>query len=111
MMRADIVNGLYETAGSIAIWFNVRKLYQDKIVKGILWKPFIFWSSWSVWNCYYYPHLHQWFSFAGGASLCIANIVWTSMAAYYMRPKKSKLPPLQLDAPVNPSEVLNGDFQ
>jgi len=88
-MTPDLINGLYETFGSIAIWVNVRKLIQDKIVKGCHWQPMIFWSSWSCWNLYYYPHLGQWLSFSGGCSLVVANITWTALAAYYMLRSKS----------------------
>lgn len=88
-LSADTVNGIFEMSGSLAIWANVFKLLQDKTVKGCHWQPMIFWSSWSLWNLYYYPHLGQWLSFTGGCSLAVANVVWTFLAAYYMLRSKS----------------------
>lgn len=87
-LSPDAINGCYESLGSLAIWANVHKLWQDKVVLGAHWQSMIFWSSWSMWNLYYYPVLHQWFSFSGGCSLALANVVWTALAAYYMLRRK-----------------------
>lgn len=87
MIRPDLINGVFEATGSVAVWANVRRLYRDKIIKGVCWQPMVFFSSWGVWNLYYYPHLGQWLSFLGGISIALANIVWTAMAVYYLRRK------------------------
>jgi hypothetical protein len=35
------------------------------------------------WNLFYYPHLDQWLSFAGGVLIVLANTVWIAMAVHY----------------------------
>jgi len=90
MTIADGINGLYEAAGSLAIWLNVRAILRDKQIKGIHIAPMIFFTSWSFWNLYYYPHLQQWLSFAGGVSIVAANTVWTGLALYFGRKKSAR---------------------
>ena len=82
-MSVDTINGTFEAVGSLAVWFNVRQLLKDKFVAGCRWELSSFFTSWSAWNLYYYPHLGQWMSLVGGLSLCAANAVWFSLALYY----------------------------
>jgi hypothetical protein len=89
LSRPDLVNGVFEIVGSLAIWGNVRALYLDKMVRGSRWYMMVFFTSWGYWNMFYYPHLNQWLSFAGGCSLAIANTVWTALAAYYVTRRRS----------------------
>lgn len=79
----DLINGLFEIAGAVAVWRNVVKLYKDKQIRGVDWRLWIFFSSWGIWNLYYYPSLDQWFSTIGGAIMVIANLVWVFLAIKY----------------------------
>jgi hypothetical protein len=72
----DVVNGLFEFGGSLMLWRNVYQLYKDKMVRGVHWGPTAFFMSWGFWNLYFYPHLDQIWSFAGGISIVLANTVW-----------------------------------
>ena len=80
----DLINGLFESGGSIVIWLNVLKLYKDRVVKGVYYPIWIFYSWWGLWNLYYYPSLGQWISFTAGLAIVAGNIVWSIMAFYYM---------------------------
>ena len=80
----DLINGLFESIGSIAIWLNVIRLYQDKKIAGINISTTVFFTSWGLWNMYYYPSLGQWLSFWGGLSMCVANSIWIAMSLYYV---------------------------
>jgi hypothetical protein len=86
----DIINGLFEVGMAIAIFFSLRRLYEDKGVKG--WSVFsVIWpTSWGYWNLYYYPRLHQWFSLVGGIFVVMANTAWIIMALYYRKRKENK---------------------
>lgn len=75
-MSPDLFNGLFEFCGSLMLWRNVYQLYKDKMVRGVHWGPTGFFFSWGLWNLFYYPNLHQWWSFTGGLSIVIANGVW-----------------------------------
>ena len=67
------------------IWRNVYQLYLDKMVRGVHRLPVGFFAAWGFWNLFYYPHLDQWWSFAGGVSIVIANVVWVIQMLHYGR--------------------------
>lgn len=80
----DIVNGLFEGSGGIFIAVSVRKLYKQKIVRGVSAVPVGFFSAWGYWNLFYYPHLGQWASFSGGLGIVIVNTIWLCQIVYYL---------------------------
>ena len=83
MNISDFINGGYEFFGSIAVWVNVIAIYKDKKYAGVRIAPFVFFTSWSVWNLYYYPHLNQWISLIGGFSIMLANVAYLTMMIKY----------------------------
>ena len=88
MNWADVVNGLFEFLAGFMVLLHCRTLYKDKLVRGVnLWAT-IFFSSWGIWNLYYYPSLGQWFSFFGGLGIVSANVLWVGMMIYYKRKEK-----------------------
>lgn len=84
-MSPDVFNGFFEFAGSIMVWNNVDRLYKDKKVKGVSIATTGFFTSWGLWNLFYYSNLNQWCSLIGGISLAVANVVWFSQMIYYRR--------------------------
>lgn len=82
-MWPDIVNGLYELIGGFMIFLSVAKLHQDKQVRGVSFWPVLFFASWGFWNLFFYPNLDQWFSFAGGCVIVVANVIWLGQMWYY----------------------------
>lgn len=89
-MTPDTINGMFEALGAMLIWFNIVRLHEDKIVRGIHWVPPVFFVSWGYWNLYYYPHLEQWVSFVAGVFLVIANTIWVVQMIYYKRKETAK---------------------
>lgn len=86
MTIPDLVNALFEAAGGIMVWTNVRALARDRQVKGVnVWATVLF-NAWGIWNLWYYPHLGQWASFAGGLVIVSANTCWIWLAWKY-RPR------------------------
>lgn len=84
----DAINGMFELVGSALIWLNVKQLYRDKMFRGVAIAPTAFFDCWGMWNLYYYPHLGQWVSFAGGCSMVVANFVWVCQMIHYGRGEK-----------------------
>lgn len=82
----DIVNGLFEAGGGIAIWLgNVRSILRDKQLRGAShWATWLF-TAWGFYNLFYYPHLGQWASFLGGCVIVTGNIAWISLAWRYRK--------------------------
>ena len=84
-MIPDHFNALFEFVGGCMIWMNVVAVYRDKKVAGVRWWTTGFFAAWGLWNIFYYPHLDQWWSFAGGLWIVAANIVWVAMLAHYSK--------------------------
>lgn len=84
-MTPDLINGLFEFTGAIMLSRNVVQLHRDKMVKGVHWNATAFFTSWGLWNLYYYPALDQWWSFAGGLAIVSVNAVWLAQTFYYLR--------------------------
>jgi hypothetical protein len=87
-VNADLVNGLFELGGAFFIFGHIKKLWHDKLVRGVYWPATAFFAAWGWWNLYYYPSLGQWLSFAGGLAIVTLNTLWTAMLLYYIRKEK-----------------------
>jgi len=81
----DLINGGFELFGGVLLILNVRRILIDKAVAGVSWMPVFFFTSWGVWNLYYYPSLNQWFSFAGGCLIVVVNALWLALVFKYRR--------------------------
>ncbi len=91
----DITNGLFEILGAVAIFGHVRRVLKDKAVAGVSIMSTVFFASWGFWNLYYYPHLGQWASFAGGLAIVLGNICWIAGMVYYKKHPGGKRDGLQ----------------
>lgn len=90
MTIQDTVNGAFESMGGWFIVLNILQILKDRTVKGIHWGTQVFFTSWGIWNVYYYPHLGQWVSFVGGVFLCLSNLVWLTLyIRIYVKSDKS----------------------
>lgn len=85
MNLPDIINGTFEGAGAAFILNHCRVLWHDKRVAGVSIVSTIFFAAWGGWNLFYYPHLGQWASFAGGVAIACANCLWIGLMFYYRR--------------------------
>jgi len=84
-LTPDLINGAFEFVGSLALWMNVRRLYQDKCSRGVAWPATGFFFAWALWNCWLYPAIGFWCSFAGGCSIATANLAWLWLMFLYRR--------------------------
>jgi hypothetical protein len=85
MLTPDLINGLFEFVGGLALSRNIVALYRDKKIRGVSLAPTFFFTSWGFWNLYFYPSLHQWLSFAGGLIPAIVNVIWLTLAVRYRK--------------------------
>lgn len=84
-MTPDIVNGMFELLAAVFIMNHCRVLYAHKEVRGVSLISTAFFTSWGLWNLFYYPGLGQTWSFVGGLFVVTANAVWLWMMYYYSR--------------------------
>lgn len=81
-MSSDLINGLFELAGAIALSFNVKSLWHYKTIAGIHWSSVIFFTSWGYFNIYFYPDNGLYWSFIGGLFVSAVNTSWLILYAY-----------------------------
>lgn len=85
MTAPDVINGAFELLGGLTTGLNIRALMRDKQVRGVDWRLTFFYTAWGLWNLFYYPHLGQWASFAGGVVIVAGNLVWLALVIHYRR--------------------------
>jgi len=83
-MTPDITNALFELIGGYFTWINAWILFKDKEIKGVYLPAWVFFTSWGVWNLFYYPAIGQMWSFYAGIFLVSGNVVWVSLAFKYV---------------------------
>ena len=85
MNWADVCNASYELLGGFFVLNHCRVLLRDKAVAGVSILSVMMFTTWGVWNLYYYPSLGQWASFAGGLFIFFANAIWVALLVHYRR--------------------------
>lgn len=81
----DVINGVFEFSGGLSTLLNIRAIRKDKTIQGVHWSTYAFFTTWGIWNLFYYPSLNQWFSFSGGVLIVLGNLIWLGHALYYLR--------------------------
>lgn len=89
-MWPDVVNAIFEAVGGAAIASHCVRLFKDKLVRGVFWPATLFFTTWGIWNLYYYAHLAQWWSWTAGIMIATANLAWCGMLWYYIRAEKQQ---------------------
>lgn len=84
----DLFNAVFELGGCLLVLLSIRQTLRDKQVRGVHWGTVLFFACWGYWNLYYYPHLGQWLSLAGGIGVTVANSTWVGLLIYYSRKEK-----------------------
>lgn len=84
-MTLDHINAVFEGGSALFIASNVRRLYVDKKLSGVNVATTAWFSVWGFWNLFYYFGLAQWFSWAMGAFVFLANTTWVILALVYRR--------------------------
>lgn len=85
MQTPDLINGGFELFGSLFIVNHIRALCKSKQAYGVSLISTLFFGFWGLWNLYYYPHLSQPLSFAGGIAITLANLVWIGSIWWFRR--------------------------
>ena len=87
----DHWNAALEFGGSLFICISIRKLLQDKLVRGVSWVHVSYWSLWGFSNLIYYPALGSWWSFYAGIACTMANTTYVTLLIYYTLREKRTL--------------------
>lgn len=90
MISADQANGLFEAIGGCMVFMHSLAAYKVKKVAGVSRFATVVFTSWGYYNLFYYPHLDQWYSFAGGLVIVAGNMTWLYMMWLYRNAPKEK---------------------
>jgi hypothetical protein len=82
-MNDDFINGVFQALAAVMVLNNVRALHRDREVRGVSIASTVFFFVYGIWNLRYYPLLGQWWSFAGGVLVTLANCLCVGMMIYY----------------------------
>jgi hypothetical protein len=82
----DLINGTLELFAGLFVLNHCRHILKDKQVAGVSTVSACFFTFWGFWNLFYYPHLDQWISFAGGLFIVAANVLWVILLIRYRKP-------------------------
>ena len=85
MQIPDLINGIFEFSGGFFVLNHIRVLLKHKAVAGVSILSNVFFTSWAIWNIYYYNHLDQLLSWYGGMFLGSMNVVYVSLQIYFSR--------------------------
>ena len=72
----DLINGAFELVAALVLLLNIREIRRHRNLEGVHWAPTALFTSWGIWNLFYYPSLDQWWSFAGGCVMIAVNTAW-----------------------------------
>jgi hypothetical protein len=89
-MTPDQINALLIFIGSLMVFKSCYIVYRDKVVRGVSLLANLYFTSWGMWNIYYFPHLHQFWSFSAEMCICTANILWLFLMLYYKQKEKTR---------------------
>lgn len=81
-MTPDQINAVFELIAAMLLSLNVRRLWIDQELRGISLWPILFFAAWGGWNLIYYPHLQQWWSYAAGVAVLVANLAWLGLYGF-----------------------------
>jgi hypothetical protein len=87
-MSSDFINALWELAGASVLIHSIYTVLKDKDVKGIGWQQVAFFTTWGLWNVYFYPDNGLYCSFYAGMLLALCNLIYFILLVYYKRKAK-----------------------
>lgn len=85
-MNYDLVNALFEGSGGIFVALNAWDIWKRKAVAGQTFTALFFFTAWGVWNLFYYPAVHQWWSTFGAWSIMLVNCIQIGLVIKFRRP-------------------------
>lgn len=89
-MTPDQINAALIFIGSLMVFKSCFLVYRDKVVRGVSMLANMYFTGWGMWNVFYFPHLHQFWSFAAEMCICTANILWLFLMLYYKHKEKTR---------------------
>lgn len=80
-----MANAAFEAGAGLAVLAHCWKLHDHRKARGLSIPAVLFFTLWGGWNMYYYPHLGQFWSLAGGIFVTLANLIYIAMLVTHSR--------------------------
>lgn len=90
MISPDVINAIFELAGALLTWMNVRQVWKDKGYAGLYMPAIVLFTSWGFWNLYFYAHLAQWWSVLATVIMVSANSAWLGLMIKFGKVKSNE---------------------
>lgn len=83
MSLPDLINCGFEALGGIAVAMSCLAVLKHKKVHGVSLITVAFFTSWGLWNLYFYPKTGQYLSGLAAIGVCLANLTWCCLILKY----------------------------
>lgn len=85
MNYPDLINAGFQLLGGYAVFLHCRRLWGDKLVRGVSIPATCFFTVWGLWNLVYFWALDQWWSVLGSMSITSMNLIYFGMMIVFWR--------------------------
>lgn len=83
-MRPEHVVAMFELVSSLMIALSMRRLWIDKMVRGVSPWPIGFFALWGYWNVYWYWYIDAMWAWSAGLCVVSINTLWAAQIVYYL---------------------------
>ena len=84
-ITSDMINALFEIAGALMVCDHIRHLLRDKSVAGVSTLAVVWFTTWSLWNVYYYNDINQIYSWCAAIIMGLIQTTYLILLIYYRR--------------------------
>jgi hypothetical protein len=84
----DLINFFFGVFGALLAYQNIREAKKHNKIQGVHWYSTFFFSSWGIWNIYFYSSLELYLSVLGSICIVLVDFYWLYL---YYKLKKGEL--------------------
>jgi hypothetical protein len=88
IINLDLINAGFELFGGAFVALNCWDIWKKKAVAGATLTAMGFFTSWGVWNLFYYPSIGQWWSTVGAWGVMLANAIMIGLIVKFREKKR-----------------------
>jgi hypothetical protein len=79
----DLTQAAFELGSAVFGLLNIRAIRRSKSIAGVHWAPTAFFTTWGLYNLWFYTTLHLPLAWWAGMSITAVNCAWLVHAGYY----------------------------
>lgn len=82
-MNPDYTQAAWELGSAVFSVLNIFAIRRSKSIAGIHWAPTAFYTTWGLYNLWFYTTLHLPVAWWAGIAITCTNATWLGHVAYY----------------------------